>query len=101
MSTPASVDRSENALRFRVIQHVLPQPVVLLCACLGKPGNIAKRQMAVGVEAYGDSQGIGGQIACIAIVTDHLEIVVCIRCHIEATIAQGVELPVTTVVIGR
>ena len=34
--TPVSVDRGENALRFRVIQHVLPQPVVLLGARLGK-----------------------------------------------------------------
>jgi hypothetical protein len=55
-----SVDSPQDSLSIRAIQHVLPQPVVLLGTCLRKPLDTRKRQMAIGIETYGYTQGIGG-----------------------------------------
>jgi hypothetical protein len=55
---PASVNRRQNFPHLRMLEHVLPQPVILLCASLGK-FILSKRQMTVGKKAGRDSQGIG------------------------------------------
>ncbi|SDZ16492.1 hypothetical protein SAMN05421754_10804 [Nitrosomonas sp. Nm58] len=53
-----SVNRPQDTLCFRVLQHVIPQPVVLLGTRLSQPLDVAERKMAVGIETDGDTQRI-------------------------------------------
>lgn len=54
---PGSVNGPQNAPGLGVLQHVLPQPVVMLGTGLSK-STFCKRQMAVGIQAGGNPQGI-------------------------------------------
>ncbi len=53
----ASVDGPQDAGCLGVVQCVVPQPVVLPTAHVGKPVR-SKRQVAICVETRGDPQGI-------------------------------------------
>ena len=52
-----SVNGEQDSVRLRVLEHVLPQHVVLVRASLSKSA-IAKRQMTVGIETTCDPKGV-------------------------------------------
>lgn len=53
----ASVNRPQNPPRLRMLQHVFPQPVILLGTYLSKL-IITEGQVAVGIEAGGNTQSV-------------------------------------------
>ncbi len=53
----ASVDGPQDPLHLGMLQHVIPQPMELPTAHVGKPVR-SKRQVAVGVETGGNAQGV-------------------------------------------
>ena len=46
------------ALSLRVLQHIIPQPVILPGTSFVEPALAAERQVAIGIKASGNPQGI-------------------------------------------
>lgn len=83
-----------------MLQHVVPQQVILLGARLDKRIVAIERQVAIGIEAGCNAQGIGRQVALEAVIATHPKQPAGIRRQVKAPIAQCVELPVAAVVFG-
>ncbi len=94
-----SVDRPQDPPHLRMLKHILPQQVVLLVAGVGQLPHSGERQVAVGVQTDGDSQGIRREVTLKRIVTDDMEGAIRIRSHVEAAVAEGVKSPVATVIV--
>ncbi|SFM74449.1 hypothetical protein SAMN05421863_104919 [Nitrosomonas communis] len=97
---PASVGGSEDGQGLGQVQHVVPQPVVLLGANLGELPISAEGQVAVRVEADGYAEGVRRQHALVTVVAGDAEGAARVWCHVEAAVAQGVVHPVAAVVVG-
>jgi hypothetical protein len=96
----ASVGRPQNGPDLGMLEHVLPQPVVMTGAhpC---ESPIAEGHVTVSVQAGGDTQGVRRQVTLEHVVAGDVKDIVSRRCHVEAAVAERVEIPVTTFVVLR
>ena len=83
--TSFSVRGAQNCFRFRVLEYVLAQQVVLLCASFSQT-TITKAEMTKSIEAGRDAQRVRRQLAFEAILTSDINLGVMPWCHIKATV---------------
>jgi hypothetical protein len=93
-----SVGRPQDLPDLRVLQPVLPQPVVMAGAHPGE-SSIVERQMGVRIQTRRDLQCIPRQITLEHVIAVDVEAMIGGRGHVEAPVAQRVEDPVSTRVI--
>lgn len=98
IATTASVDSPQDRADLGVVQHVIPKPVVVLRASLSKLA-LVKRQMPIGVQAGGNPQRVSRKIALVAVLATNGKHGVGLWRHVEAPVAQGIEVPVAAAVV--
>ena len=98
-SPASSVNGLQDRLRLRVLQHVVPQKIILPGTRLVEPILAVERQIAVSIQASRYPQGITRQLSLKAIFTADIEWTVRMRSHVEATVTQGIKLPVSAVIV--
>ncbi len=88
-----SVSSPQNYHCFRVLEYILPQQVISLCAGFSQSA-IPKAEVAECVQAGCDSQSIRRQLAFIAVLAADWKLCVRTRCHVEAPITKRMKCPI-------
>ena len=70
-----SVGRPQDRRRLRVLEQILPQPVILNGADVREYGRSREGQVAVGIQAGRDAEGIRREITHEIIIAGHVVII--------------------------
>ena len=94
-----SVRRFQDCLDFRVLEHEIPQPVILIEANISEGFRTGERKVAVRVQADSDPEGIRRQVALELVLTDNMEGLITGRSHVEPAVAERLKLSIASVIV--
>jgi len=97
--SPGSVDRAQDRPSLLVVQHEVPQPVIVIGTRSGEGDVPREGQMRVSSEASHDAKRVSGEVTLIAIGASDMEGLIAVESHVEAAIAKAVKMPVAAAVV--